>query len=71
MNNTGNNEQKNGLLLSSLGIHLALSVAAGTTLGYFADRWLNTGPWLLVTGFALGIIAGFTEIFRQVRKSNE
>jgi F0F1-type ATP synthase assembly protein I len=28
-------------------------------LGYAADRWLNTGPWLVAAGLAAGIVLGF------------
>jgi F0F1-type ATP synthase assembly protein I len=33
-------------------------------LGYFADGWLGTEPWLLVGGLALGIIVGFYELVK-------
>jgi F0F1-type ATP synthase assembly protein I len=33
-------------------------------LGYFADEWLGTAPWLLVGGLALGIIVGFYELVK-------
>ena len=40
-------------------------------VGYFADEWLETSPWLLVSGLLLGIIVGFYELARVVwrRKS--
>jgi F0F1-type ATP synthase assembly protein I len=34
--------------------------------GYFADRWLGTSPWLLVTGLLLGIVVGLYEVARVV-----
>ncbi|MGH9309216.1 MAG: AtpZ/AtpI family protein [Vicinamibacterales bacterium] len=34
--------------------------------GYFADEWLETSPWLLVSGLLLGIIVGFYELARVV-----
>jgi hypothetical protein len=39
--------------------------------GYFADEWLETSPWLLVSGLLLGVIVGFYELARVVwrRKS--
>jgi len=33
-------------------------------LGYLADDWLGTGPWLLLTGLLLGILVGFYELIR-------
>jgi F0F1-type ATP synthase assembly protein I len=35
-------------------------------LGYALDRWLGTGPWLLVTGLAAGIVVGFYELVKTV-----
>jgi F0F1-type ATP synthase assembly protein I len=34
--------------------------------GYFADRWLDTSPWLLMGGLLLGIVVGFYELARVV-----
>jgi F0F1-type ATP synthase assembly protein I len=31
-------------------------------LGYFADTWFGTSPWLLLTGLLLGIVVGFYEL---------
>jgi F0F1-type ATP synthase assembly protein I len=36
-------------------------------LGYFADGWLGTTPWLLLAGLALGIIVGFWELVKTTR----
>ena len=35
-------------------------------LGYWLDGRWNTGPWLLVTGLALGIVVGFYELVKTV-----
>lgn len=35
-------------------------------LGYLADAWLGTGPWLLLAGLLLGIVIGFYELVRTV-----
>lgn len=35
-------------------------------LGYFADDWFGTSPWLLLLGLLLGIIVGFYELARLV-----
>jgi F0F1-type ATP synthase assembly protein I len=31
-----------------------------TGLGYLADRWMHTGPWLMVAGVFVGAGIGFT-----------
>jgi ATP synthase protein I len=39
-------------------------------LGYGLDRWLGTGPWLLVVGVVLGAAAGFLAVYRLVNASD-
>jgi F0F1-type ATP synthase assembly protein I len=39
------------------------SVLAGTLLGYLADNWLGTDPWLIVSGILLGAYSGFMRIW--------
>lgn len=35
-------------------------------LGYLADSWLGTEPWLLLLGLLLGLVVGFYELARVV-----
>jgi ATP synthase protein I len=35
-------------------------------VGYFADQWLDSSPWLLVIGLLLGVVVGFYELARVV-----
>ena len=35
-------------------------------LGYAADRWRGTWPWLLLAGLLLGLIVGFYELARTI-----
>jgi F0F1-type ATP synthase assembly protein I len=37
------------------------------TIGYAADRWLNTAPWMLIAGLASGIAVGFYGLIRASR----
>jgi F0F1-type ATP synthase assembly protein I len=41
------------------------SILAGTLLGYFADRWLGTEPWLVVVGIIAGSYSGFMTLYRR------
>jgi ATP synthase protein I len=43
---------------------LAGAVGAGTLAGWWLDKKLGTGPWLLVTGALLGIGVGFYLFFK-------
>jgi F0F1-type ATP synthase assembly protein I len=35
-------------------------------LGYAADQWLETSPWLLLAGLLIGIVVGFYELAKMV-----
>jgi ATP synthase protein I len=52
--------------LLGLGTELATTLALGVLLGYGADRWLGTAPWLLVTGSILGMATALINFFRKV-----
>lgn len=43
------------------------SIMAGTLLGWLADRWLDTDPWLTAAGVAVGSIAGFYRMWDLIR----
>ena len=58
---------RKGLALASrVGLELVAATLIGAGLGYALDRWLGTGPWLLVVGVVLGTAAGFFGIYRLV-----
>ena len=54
---------------ASAGLEAGLSVAIGGVLGYYADRWLGTEPWLLLVFLILGFVAGMRRLFQiaQIR----
>ncbi|MBN1983854.1 MAG: AtpZ/AtpI family protein [Chitinivibrionales bacterium] len=58
------------LSISALGIHLVFSSLVGLGIGYFIDTTFKTKPVFIVIFFIIGVIAGFREIIRQVRKYN-
>jgi ATP synthase protein I len=70
-------EEKNSRFLRRLGLlsTMALTPVFAMGIGFFIglklDQWLGTSPWL--TGFftVLGIVAGFREFFRFVKRSQE
>ena len=41
-----------------------LAVVVGVVLGYYADRWLGTEPFLLFLFLVLGGVAGFRRLLR-------
>lgn len=56
---------------SVLGLELPFTfvgtVALGGFIGYFLDKWLHTGPWLMVVFGCFGFAAGILEIARRLR----
>jgi ATP synthase protein I len=46
------------------------AVVGGLVAGWLLDRWLGTGPWLLVAGIIVGAAGGFYELIRAASKLN-
>lgn len=42
------------------------AVAVGGLIGYYLDKWLRTGPWLMVVFGGFGFVAGLLEIARRL-----
>jgi ATP synthase protein I len=57
--------------LVNLGTLLFACVAVGLAVGYFADRWIGTSPWLLLIGLALGIVAAGVNFYKTIKTLNE
>lgn len=47
------------------------SILAGFLIGYLLDRWLDTGPWPIVVGIALGAYSGFVKLWRYSKRLEE
>ena len=56
---------------SALGLEMALSVVIGMGIGYYLDRWLGTGPWLMVLWIGLGFAAGVRSLYRAAVRSGK
>jgi ATP synthase protein I len=54
--------------LSSIGLMLPSSIIVGLFFGYLLDRWLGTGPWLLLGFTVLGVVSGILSLFRALNK---
>lgn len=55
-----------GGVVLRVGIELAGTLAVGVPIGWGLDKWLGTGPWLLVVFFFLGGAAGVLNVYRAV-----
>lgn len=49
---------------------LVISIISLLLVGWVLDRWLNTGPWLLVGGIVLGAVVGFIQLIRGISRIN-
>ena len=47
---------------------LVVSIIGLLLVGWALDRWLKTGPWLLVGGIVLGTIVGFIQFIRGMSR---
>lgn len=47
------------------------SVVAGALLGFFADRWLGTEPWLVILGILLGSYSGFLRVWHYSQRMED
>jgi ATP synthase protein I len=45
------------------------AVVAGGLIGWQADEWLGSKPWLMVVFLGLGVAAGFWNIYRLAKAS--
>jgi F0F1-type ATP synthase assembly protein I len=60
--------RKSGMAYAA-GFTLFASVAALTGLGWLADRWFHTDPWLLILGIVLGSISGLYQFIKISSKT--
>jgi len=47
-----------------VGVEMVSALAVGVGVGLLLDRWLGTGPWLLVVFFLLGAGAAILNVYR-------
>ncbi len=58
-------------VLSTVGITLVAATVIGLFLGLWLDEQFGTSPWLTALFLALGIFAGFKNLFEYVKKSQK
>lgn len=50
--------------LVGIGFEFAITICVVAAIGWYLDRRLNTFPWLLVAGAAVGFAAGLIRMIR-------
>lgn len=53
-----------------IGVELAVAIAGLAILGYWADEYFDTEPWLVLTGTVLGVVGGSYNAFKQAQRMN-
>jgi ATP synthase protein I len=51
-----------------MGLQLVSATFIGLLMGIFLDKWLGTKPWLTIVFLILGIVAGFKNVFREIKR---
>jgi F0F1-type ATP synthase assembly protein I len=59
--------RKSGLVYAAV-FSFVLSTVSCLGVGWALDRWLGTGPWLVVTGILLGAGVGFYQFVRLLSR---
>ncbi|MCX8070781.1 MAG: AtpZ/AtpI family protein [Thermodesulfovibrionales bacterium] len=66
-----NENLKDFLYASSVGIHFVLCTIVGLAMGYFLDKFFNTFPYMSIIFFIIGISAGVKELIRIAKKERQ
>ncbi len=51
-----------------IGVELVSALIVGVGIGWALDRWLGTGPWLMIVFFFLGSGAGILNVYRATAR---
>jgi ATP synthase protein I len=54
------------LLLTQIGLNIALPVGGGVYIGAFLDKKLSTGSTFMVIGILLGVFSGIAGVYRLI-----
>jgi ATP synthase protein I len=54
--------------VSIIGIEMVVSTFVGLAIGLYLDGLFETKPWLTILFLVVGIVAGFKNIFLEVKR---
>ena len=68
-NENKNSDKKTSLLgiAFKMSTELVAAVLVGSIIGFIFDTWFGTKPWLILTFFFVGVIAGVLNVVRSAR----
>ena len=56
-------------LITYMGVSVVICVGVGIFVGWLLDRWLGTGPWLLMVFSVLGIFAAIKAMYDMAKRA--
>ena len=62
---------REGLGVLTIGWDLAIPIVGGVLLGHFLDQWLGTGYTFTLGLLVLGVMIGYFNLSRLIRRLNE
>ena len=67
--NRSNNNGKTSSIGSAfkMSTELVAAVIVGSIIGFIFDNWFGTTPWLILTFFFVGVIAGILNVIRSAK----
>ena len=68
--NENKNSDKKASLLGvafKMSTELVAAVLVGSIIGFIVDSWFGTKPWLILTFFFVGVIAGVLNVIRSAK----
>lgn len=54
-----------------MGISMVLAIVIAIAIGYYLDKWLQTGPVFFLIFMILGIVAGFRNIYVIMKRTEK
>ena len=68
-NETKNSHKKSSLIgiAFKMSTELVAAVLVGSIIGFIFDTWFGTKPWLILTFFFVGVIAGILNVIRSAK----
>ena len=68
-NENKNSDKKTSLLgiAFKMSTELVAAVLVGSIIGFIFDTWFGTKPWLILTFFFVGVIAGVLNVVRSAK----
>ena len=68
-NENKNSDKKTSLLgvAFKMSTELVAAVLVGSIIGFIFDSWFGTKPWLILTFFFVGVIAGVLNVVRSAK----